>query len=487
MRIAIYHLSIKIISRGKGRSAVAAAAYRAGAKIANDYDGLTHDYTRKGGIAHTEILLPENAPPEYTDRAILWNAVEKTEKAKNAQLAREIELALPVELSLEQNTELVRAYCQEHFVNTGMCADICIHDKADGNPHAHVMLTMRPFHEDGTWGGKQKKEYILDANGDKIYDSAKRQYKCKSIPAMDWNDWTKAEIWRAGWAEAVNAALEQQGVAGRVDHRSYERQGIEQIPTIHLGPAAFQMEKRGIRTERGDINRQVQLDNQMLRHLRARIRKMEHKIHEITAAATLSLPIPSINLMEVLTGILDHPEQKSRYRKVADLKTFAKAIGFLEANGINNLPGLRLKVGEMRTHLDEQSGALKKNERRKKTLDEHIRNAQTHQETKDTYHRYKELPPKRQTSFYEQHRAEIVLYESAKHYLDDVLQGRGTIPIRQWKREAAELDVDRATMYAGYTQLRDEVQNAESILRCVERVVREEEQVQIRQEKTTER
>jgi len=140
--IAIYHCSIKIISRGKGKSAVAAAAYRTGEKITNDFDGETHDYTRKGGVVHTEILLPDHAPVKYADRTVLWNAVEKIEKAKNAQLAREIELALPHELTREQSISLVREYVKAQFVNAGMCADFAIHDTGGGNPHAHVMLTM---------------------------------------------------------------------------------------------------------------------------------------------------------------------------------------------------------------------------------------------------------------------------------------------------------------------------------------------------------
>ncbi len=145
-----------------------------GEKITNGFDGETHDYTHKGGVVHTEILLPENAPVEYADRAVLWNIVEKNEKAKNAQLAREIELALPAELTREQNISLVRDYIKEHFVNAGMCTDICQHDMCGGNPHAHVMLTMRPFEESGGWGAKQKKEYILDRDGNKIYDRKRR-------------------------------------------------------------------------------------------------------------------------------------------------------------------------------------------------------------------------------------------------------------------------------------------------------------------------
>ena len=144
LRIAICHISIKIISRGKGKSAVAAAAYRAGEKITNEYDGMVHNYTKKVGIVHTEIMLPDHAPAEYADRAVLWNAVEKVEKSKNSQLAREFDLALPVELSAEQNLPLVREYVNRNFIAVGMCADVCIHDKGDGNPHAHVMLTIHP-------------------------------------------------------------------------------------------------------------------------------------------------------------------------------------------------------------------------------------------------------------------------------------------------------------------------------------------------------
>ena len=130
-------MSIKICSRGKGKSAVAAAAYRSGEKITNEYDGMIHDYTKKGGIAHTEILLPDHAPKEYFDRGTLWNAVEKIEKAKNSQLAREIEISIPIELTKEQNISLVREYVNRNFVDKGMCVVVCIHDKKDGNPHAH--------------------------------------------------------------------------------------------------------------------------------------------------------------------------------------------------------------------------------------------------------------------------------------------------------------------------------------------------------------
>lgn len=292
--MAIYHCSIKITSRGKGKSAVAAAAYRSGEKITNEYDGITHDYTRKGGIVHTEILLPEHAPKEYSDRAVLWNAVEKIEKAKNSQLAREIELALPVELSREQNISLVRDYVKSNFVDSGMCADIFIHDMGAGNPHAHILLTMRPFNEDKSWGDKQRKEYILDENGDKIYDPKKRQYKCKSVPTTDWNERTKAEGWRAAWADSVNAVLNRNNRAERVDHRSYERQGIEQVPTVHMGVAATQMEKKDILTERGNMNREIAIQNNLLQRIMTRIKQLKDLLKEALVPTLQRAEKPSV-------------------------------------------------------------------------------------------------------------------------------------------------------------------------------------------------
>ena len=218
--IAIYHCQIKIISRGSGKSAVAAAAYRAAEKIISEYDGRVNNYMCKSGVVHTEILLPDNAPIEYADRAVLWNAVEQIEKAKNSQLAREIEVALPRELSREQNILLVQNYVKQNFVGKGMCADVCVHDTGNGNPHAHILLTMRPFNQDKSWGTKQRKVYIFDERGEKIYDKKKRQYKCKSVPSTDWNEHTKAEEWRSAWAESCNKYLEKSNIEERLDHRS---------------------------------------------------------------------------------------------------------------------------------------------------------------------------------------------------------------------------------------------------------------------------
>ncbi|SHK74312.1 MobA/MobL family protein, partial [[Clostridium] lactatifermentans DSM 14214] len=193
------HIPVSIIKRSEGRSAVAAAAYRSGTKLTNEWDGLTHDYTRKGGVVHAEIMLPAHAPPEFADRSTLWNSVEQIEKARDSQLAREIEAALPRELSREQQLALVRAYVKDNFVDKGMCADFAIHDKGTGNPHVHIMLTVRPLKENGAWGAKCRKAYDLDENGQRIPDG-KGGWKNHREDTTDWNDKGNVEIWRAAWA-----------------------------------------------------------------------------------------------------------------------------------------------------------------------------------------------------------------------------------------------------------------------------------------------
>lgn len=258
--MAIYHCTCKIISRGQWRSAVGAAAYRSGEKLYNEYDGIEHDYTKKGGVVYSEIMLCENAPKEYQDRQTLWNAVEQIEKSSKAQLAREYEVALPVELSREEQIKLVRDFAKENFVDNGMCVDFSIHDKEDGNPHAHIMLTTRPIEQDNSWGVKQKKEYILDKNGQKQYDKKKQTYKCKTVKTTNWDSKEFLQRSRESWAEKVNQELEKKSLPQRIDHRSLKEQGVDRVPTIHEG-GARKLEKRGIKTDRGKINREIKTAN----------------------------------------------------------------------------------------------------------------------------------------------------------------------------------------------------------------------------------
>ena len=294
--MAIFHCSIKVISRSGGRSAVSAEAYRAGEKLKNDETGQVHDYTHKSGIVMSEIILPEHAPERLSDRQTLWNEVQSVEKRSDAQLAREVEVAFPVEMTRDEQIECVRDYIRENFVSEGMVADWALHDKGDGNPHAHIMLTMRGFDEDGEWTKKQKSVFAnsRDSNGKAIYDPSLPSYDPKdregssqyripaldkdgnqktrvregkgteylwekvSIPANDWNDHSKAEIWRASWADHCNRYLTPENM---IDHRSYERQGSCREATIHEGVTARQMEREGAVSDRCEYNRGVKERN----------------------------------------------------------------------------------------------------------------------------------------------------------------------------------------------------------------------------------
>ena len=236
---------------------MAAAAYRSSERLYNHRTGLWHDFTNKGGLVHSEILLPDHAPAHYHDRAILWNSVEHAEKAKNARTAREIEIALPAELDRQEQINIAREYVQD-FVRRGMCADLCVHDKDGSNPHAHIMLTTRPINPDGTWAAKAAKEYILDRRGQKIMLPS-GEYKSRKIPTVDWDSRENAERWREAWARIVNRELERQGLP-TIEHRSFVRQGLDLKPTIHMGKAA-ELERQGIATERGEQNRAIEARN----------------------------------------------------------------------------------------------------------------------------------------------------------------------------------------------------------------------------------
>ena len=268
--MAIFHCQIKIISRGKGKTATAAAAYRSGTKIVDDEFGETHDYTRKGGVVFSEILLCVNAPSKYSDRQTLWNEVQKIEKQKNAQLCREVEVALPIEFSRNEQIEVVREYIKKNFTDKGMIADWSLHDKSDGNPHAHILLTMRPLKPNGEWGAKRKDSYALDDNGNripvidqktgkqKIGARGRKMWERISIQSTDWNDQTKAEEWRKSWADICNEHLKGQA---HIDHRSYARQGKEQLPMLHESYAARKIVKRGGYSYIIEYNEQVRKFN----------------------------------------------------------------------------------------------------------------------------------------------------------------------------------------------------------------------------------
>ena len=320
MIMAIYHLEAKVVSRGTGRSACAASAYLSCSAIYNDYDGVQHDYTRKGGLVWEQVFLPECAPAAWQDREILWNAVEENGKTKDSRLAREFVPALPIELSPEQWKELLSDFIEESFVSDGMCADVAIHDPdpPGHNPHAHILLTVRPLNPDGTWQYKTEKEYLCIRNGEERgftaaefreaqADGWEKQYQYKvgrkkeymapseaetkgytrlskhpkstkygrQNPISErWNSEEQLVLWREAWANAVNRSLERYSFDARVDHRSFAEQGRDDQPTIHEGVIARALEAKGIVSDRCELNRQIKRDNALLREIKAHVKKL---------------------------------------------------------------------------------------------------------------------------------------------------------------------------------------------------------------------
>ena len=233
--MAIFHLQAQILKRSAGRSATAAAAYRAHERIEDERTGLTHDYTRRRGEVEAFILAPDQAPDWAHDRAALWNHVEAAEKRKDSQICREINVALPVELTQAQQRDLIERYTKNIFVDEGMIADVAIHRDHPENPHAHIMLTMREIGPEG-FGKKFNNFTSLSEFGQRRDELV---------------------YWRQAWEGMANSHLKLAGHDVRIDHRSLEAQGIDRMPTIHEGAAVRQMEAQGIQTERGDHNRMV--------------------------------------------------------------------------------------------------------------------------------------------------------------------------------------------------------------------------------------
>ena len=315
------HNEISIVQRSQQQSAVAAAAYQSGEKLFCEYDQEVKHYPEKRGIVHNEILLTANAPPEYADRNTLWNAAEAVEKQWNSQLARRWVLTIPREIPPDQYAVLVREFCQQQFVSKGMIADFAIHDPhpPGHNPHAHVLLTMRAMDEHGKWLSKSRKVYDLDENGERIKLSSGR-WKSHKEDTVDWNDQKYCEIWRHGWEVIQNRYLEANDRPERVDLRSYARQGLDIVPTVHEGAAVRQMEKRGIKTNIGNLNREIRAANSLMQSIRQLIHNLKDWITELGEKRKELLAQKAAEEAVFLSNLLMkymeiRKEERNRYKK----------------------------------------------------------------------------------------------------------------------------------------------------------------------------
>ncbi len=473
--IAIYHCSIKIVSRGKGKSAVAAAAYRSGEKLTNEWDGLTHDYTKKGGVVHSEILLPAHAPPAFSDRSTLWNSVELSEKSNNAQLAREVEIALPVELSREEQTRLVREYCSSQFVSKGMIADFNLHDTGGGNPHAHILLTMRPLDERGAWLPKSKKEYVLDENGEKIRLPSGR-YKTRKVDLVDWNNRENAEVWRRAWADLANEFLAQNNRPERIDHRSYERQGIDQLPTVHVGVSATQMEKKGIVTERGELNRNIKAANRILREIRRLVRGLKDWIAELKerkaalleALAEARAQASEPTIPQLLARYMEQRgEERADWTSkgklkgaVSDFNKVQAAMEFLRQKEISTVETLDRQLDGISENAVAIRDSMRKAERRIKDIDTLLSHIGNYEKYKPVYKEYAAIGWKKQKEkFEEAHRGELDAYRAAARYVKTHLSGTS------YSRK--ELEAERKDLAAALPGKREELEAVQADVRTL--------------------
>ena len=432
------HIPVSIIKRSAGRSAVAAAAYRSGTKLTNEWDGMTHDYTRKGGIVHAEIMLPAHAPPEFADRSILWNSVEQIEKARDSQLAREIEAALPRELSIEQQLALVRSYVKDNFVDKGMCADFAIHDKGTGNPHVHIMLTLRPLKENGQWGAKCRKAYDLDENGQRIPDG-KGGWKNHREDTTDWNDKGNVEIWRAAWTAYTNRALESAGRPERIDHRSYKRQGIDKIPSVHLGPAASQMEKRGIRTDKGDFNRWARKTNALLREAKEKITALIGWLKDVKAELDKPQP-PTLNDLLSLHCANRNKGAYSNKAKNANLQRYAEAFSFLQSKKLYTVDDLDNALHAMQDKIDMLKKSASTKQSRIKEVNELLRMVDYYKSGKPAADKLKSIRfEKSRQKYKSEHDDELRTFYMAERKLKPYFKD-GKMPITVWRRERERLE-----------------------------------------------
>lgn len=452
--MALYHFHVGQIKRSAGRSAVECAAYRAGEKLYSEYYGLVSDYTRKGGVMHAEILLPPHAPRGYADRQTLWNAVEEVERNRNAQLAYSFDIALQNEFTMEENMQLARQFLLDNFVSRGMIADFAVHqpDKNGGisNPHFHVMCPIRPLNPDGTWGVKQRRVYR--ENG-----------KFDAVPTTDWGRPEMLEAWREAWAALCNAKFEEKGLTCRIDHRSYERQGVEQVPTVHEGVAVRQMEARGIVTNKGEHNRWIKSANTMLRALRDRIKALLGWLAATHEKVDRAFPLGTL-LMEYFDE--RYAGAWSRTAKINNIKRAAKVSAYLSEHNLLTLDDLEKHIDSLHSSIDKVKSTLDANKKRSKELRGWLSYAEQFKRFKPLYDELNAIKWKSERKqFKAEHESELRQFYMARRKLP------GGIHIADWQRELATLECKNDAEYVKYKTLRNELVELLDVKYCIDRAL----------------
>ena len=450
--MSAYHFHVTQIKRSKGQSAVACAAYRSGEKLFSEYYGEVSYYTRKRGIVHTEILLPTHAPPEYSDHQSLWTSVEKAEPHPKAQLAYSFDIALQNEFSTEENIALARQFLMDEFVSKGMICDFAIHlsDRKDGiqNPHFHVLCPMRLLDENGQWGAKQRREYVLDEHGERLRDKS-GEYVFNAVPTTDWSNPETLEHWRKAWCDLCNTKFEEKGLDERIDHRSYERQGIELLPTVHEGPTVRATEERGIATEKGSLNRWIKATNKMILAVEKKVHALENWIKDNNQSSI----VQSLNIYNSMRNAGTY----SQTAKVKNLKELTDDINFLKANEIESFEDLHEKLDDLNDKIDDFKAQSNEKSARLKEIDSLLLWAQHYAENKPIAGELSKIKWKsKREKFQAENENALRLYHMTErklrlYFKDDKL------PISAWRKEKLQVQKDFAEVQNQFSEVREEV------------------------------
>ena len=474
MEIKSLHTHVDIVARSKGHSVIAKAAYNARDKLQDEYYGKTHDYSKKEDLVFSKIFLPEHIPKEFSNREYLWNSVEKIEKSKNSQLARNLLFTLPRELNEQDRIKLISEFIEENFTSKGMIADCSIHNPMasdhEEQPHAHILLTLREIDSEGKWKPKCRKEYILDENGEKIKLKS-GNYKSRKVNLNDWNEPDKAKEWRENFSKKANEYLARNNIDKRIDPRTFEEQGREELPQIHLGTSSYQMEKKGIQTERGKQNRKIIALNLEFRKLKEELSKLTSWIGSLLGSLQVKYEqykqekkeeyenkAELFNLYEYISIYYDIQGEKARKlhpyvsnKKIgADLRRFSKARIYLKDNNLKTIADLQEKISTLQSQNKKISQDIKAKTTRIENLNKCFAYADIIKDNKKVFEEWNSKSLFKD-SFYNSHKDEIDKYKRARAILEKIT-GSSAIKSKDWQKEIQSLENE-------ITKLNDESQS----------------------------
>ena len=419
--MALYHFSLDHVKRSEGHTAIAAAAYRSGEKLYDRYYGEVQDYTRKQGVVMSQIFLPDHAPKRLADRETLWYEVEKNEKRKDAQLAYSFDFALQNELTMEENIEIAERFVKENFISRGMICDLAIHDppREEGeerNIHAHGLCTMRPINENDEWGSKRLHIPVFDENGNPVLDENGKQ-RYDDPFSTDWGDPKTLEMWRENWEKIVNEKFAEKGLTCRIDHRSNEERGLDEIPQVHEGSAVRRMEKRGILTHKGSWNRWVKRTNDNIRRLLNAlkdltewIKEARERVHRIENPTISNMVMTYYEHRDEVAEGYKHGTQKA---KKGNLQYVAKVQVYIEQNNLTTIDDVERIITEKndilkqaKDGLDGKKAELKRIKKNLSLIDDYYKYKSVYDDGMKIFFKAK------QTEYREKHHAEMTRFHN---------------------------------------------------------------------------